>query len=58
MLSEGGWAREVDKGLHMESAILRQEGHVNFKGAGKAGDNLQLGGVDGAMWVRQAVGSS
>lgn len=48
----------MDKGLHMESAILRQEGHVNFKGAGKAGDNLQLGGVDGAMWVRQAVGSS
>lgn len=57
-LSEDGWAREVDKGLHMESSILRQEGHVNFKGPRKAGDNLQPGGVDGTMWVRLAVGCS
>lgn len=55
--SAGGWTREVNKGLYTESDILEEE-HLEFKGTRKAGDDLQLGGVDGAMWVRPVVGSS
>lgn len=47
----------MDKSLHTESDILEGE-YAEFKGTREAGDDLQLGGVDGAMWVRLALGSS
>lgn len=44
-MSADGWAREVDRGRGMESDIFLEEEHVEFKGARKAGNDLQLGGV-------------